>query len=173
MSVELTALTDLLEAVPEELSSALTQMVWAEDEICRATNRHPDAGDALYHSFKLLVPTSNKMCTEFVYRGHCRELLDRVARCEDARPGTAAEIAVALCETSLAVPISSIAVGLLFRMWSEASRARRRSTSTGNTATRCMAPISTISKLSSAQSWLFQIVSLGLSVVPGRTTESE
>lgn len=120
MSTDLTALTGLLEEISEALSPVLTQMEWAEDEICKATNRHPDAGDALYHSFKLLAPTRSRMHTEFVYRGHCRELLDRVARCEDTRPGTAAEIVIALCEVSLTVPISGIAVGLLFRMWSEA-----------------------------------------------------
>jgi hypothetical protein len=60
------------------------------------------------------------MRTEFVYRSHCRELLDRAARGEDTRPGTAAECCIALSETSLRVPLRTSAAGLYARMWTRA-----------------------------------------------------
>jgi hypothetical protein len=55
-----------------------------------------------------------------VYRAHCRELLDRVARGEDTRQATAAECCAALMETSLAAPLSTSAAGLYPRLWAYA-----------------------------------------------------
>jgi hypothetical protein len=61
------------------------------------------------------------MKTEFVYRSHCRELLQRVAAGEDTRPGTAAECCIACCETSQHAPMNIGGVGFYMRMWSKAS----------------------------------------------------
>ncbi|MEY8042614.1 hypothetical protein AB8O55_24680 [Saccharopolyspora cebuensis] len=119
MSAEST-LAELRDATAAELAPMFEQMEWAEDEISAARHRHPRAADTLHHSFALLRPTSDRMSTEFVYRGHCRELLDRVACREDTRPGTAAETVLAMCEVATATPLSSSGAGLLFRMWEQA-----------------------------------------------------
>jgi hypothetical protein len=95
-------------------------MTWAEEEIDAAQHRHPADPDRIWRSFGLLMPTHPLMGTESVYRAHCRELLDRVARTEDTRPGTAAECCVALSVTSQQVPLSTAAAGLYARMWRKA-----------------------------------------------------
>lgn len=93
---------------------------WAEEEIVAARRRRPECSDRLYHSFRLLTPTHDRMRTEFVYRSHCAELLDRVAAGEDTRAGTAAEVCCALLEASLTTPLKSSATGLYMRMWQRA-----------------------------------------------------
>lgn len=104
------------------LAGIFEHMEWAEEEIEKARARHPQHADRIYHSFLLLRPNValKRMETEFVYRSHCRELLDRVAAGEDTRPGTAAEICCTLLETSLVAPLTSAAVGLYMRMWQAA-----------------------------------------------------
>jgi hypothetical protein len=64
------------------MASEFERMVSAEEEIEAARARHPQHADRLYHSFSLLQPITglDRMRTEFVYRSHCRELLDRVNR---------------------------------------------------------------------------------------------
>ena len=103
-----------------ELESAFAAIDWAEQEITAAQQRHPAAADRIWHSFVLLRPTHDLMSTEFVYRAHCAELLDRVAAGDDTRPGTAAECCIALCETSQLAPLTHAAVGLYARMWQTA-----------------------------------------------------
>ncbi|NYH77174.1 hypothetical protein FHR84_000488 [Actinopolyspora biskrensis] len=120
MSTESTALTEILRVTFQACAPVFEQMSWSEDEIRTAQQRHPHAADTLHHSFTLLRPTSERMNTEFVYRGHCRELLDRVATGKDTRPGTAAEIVIALCGVAMATPINTAAEGLVFRMWATA-----------------------------------------------------
>lgn len=102
------------------LASLSDQIEWGEDEINKATQRHPHAVDTLYHSFPLLRGTSDRMSTEFVYRAHARELLDRVAPGGDTRPGTAAEVCCAMLQASLLAPLRSSAMGLYMRMWQAA-----------------------------------------------------
>lgn len=101
-----------------QLDPLMRTLAWAEDEIEAAQRRHPSAADRIWHSFGLLAPTHPLMRTEFVYRSHCRELLDRAAGGKDTRPGTAVECCIALSITSLAAPLRSSAVGLYARMWS-------------------------------------------------------
>jgi hypothetical protein len=105
-----------------ELKGVFASMEWAEEEIRAARRRHPAAADAMYHSFSLLTPQSglDRMATEFVFRSHCRELLNRVARGEDTRPGTAAEVCCAMMQTSMLAPLRSSAAGLYMRMWTAA-----------------------------------------------------
>ncbi len=110
----------LLEDTAATLATAFGQMGWAEEQIDAAKDHHPDASDLLFHGFTLLQPTHRLMDTEFVYRGHCRELLDRLVHGEDTRPGTAAEICCLCCESSLHAVLTSSATGLYFRMWSTA-----------------------------------------------------
>jgi hypothetical protein len=72
----------------------------------------------LWSAFRLLRPTHHLMDhTEFVYRAHCRELLDRVALGEDTRPPTGAELVIAMMETSLLAPMTGAANGLYFRLF--------------------------------------------------------
>jgi hypothetical protein len=95
-------------------------MEWADDEIRLASLRHPDQADRLYHAFALLRPTHDRMSTEFVYRAHARELLNRVAVGGDTRPGTNVEVVCALMATSMLAPLRSSAVGLYMRLWQAA-----------------------------------------------------
>jgi len=120
------ALTEILGAgLVDGLAGLFEQMEWAEDEIEKAKRRHPDRADLIYHSFKLLTPTRDLMGTEFVYRSHCRELLERVAAGHDTRPGTAAEVCIACCDASMLAPLTETAAGLYARMWGVAFPGRR------------------------------------------------
>lgn len=119
MSTE-SMLTEFLDVTSDALAPVFDQMAWGEDEINTAMQRHPHAAETLHHAFLLIQPTSDRMNTEFVYRGHCRELLDRLAHGADTRPGTAAEVVLALCETALATPLNTAATGLIFRLWAAA-----------------------------------------------------
>lgn len=103
-----------------ELAGIFERMEWAEEEVARARKRHPAASDRIWHSFSLLTPTHDLMSTEFVYRSHCRELLDRVAAGQDTRPGTAAEVCAACSESSLLAPLTETGAGLYARMWMQA-----------------------------------------------------
>jgi hypothetical protein len=90
---------------------------WAGEEINAAQQRHPTVAERVDRGFVLLRPTHPLMRREMLYRAHCRELLDRVARGEDTRPGTAAEGCIALSVISLMVPLRSSAFGLYLRLW--------------------------------------------------------
>ncbi|HET9144029.1 hypothetical protein [Actinophytocola sp.] len=92
-------------------------MDWAEDEIRLATRRHRGYANELFHSFALLTPTADRMSTEFVYRSHCRELLQRVVTDADTRRGTAAELVCTLSQASMVAPFTAPAAGLYFRLW--------------------------------------------------------
>lgn len=110
-------LSEILDAVYRMWNPVNNMMQWGEDEIVLAQHRHPDHADTLYHCFCLLHPTFGPMSTEFVYRSHAHELLERVAAGHDTRPATAAEVVLALCEASHTAPLNTTAIGLLSRMW--------------------------------------------------------
>jgi hypothetical protein len=120
---------DLTDLLPQAAAVAVTlaQTKWAEDEIDAAQDRHPDQADLLYHCFTLLQPTAAPMTTQFVYRGHCRELLDRVAEGGDPREPTNAEMAVGCPHVSLVIPLSRAAMTIYMRVWSAAFPDGRRS----------------------------------------------
>ncbi|NKY86562.1 hypothetical protein [Nocardia veterana] len=103
-----------------DLEPVFEQIDWAEDEIARAQRRHPRHRNALYHSFALLMPTHERMRQEFVFRSHCRELLDRVAAGLSPTPGTAAEVALAVMHASQKAPLNTAGFGLYVRMWIQA-----------------------------------------------------
>lgn len=109
----------LFASISSELEPVFEMMDWAEEEIAVAMKRHPSHADTLWHSFSLIRPRDigPGMGTEFVYRGHVREILERVAAGEDTRPATAAEICLAFCEISQWAPMREYANGLYFRMW--------------------------------------------------------
>ncbi|MEU3010040.1 hypothetical protein [Nocardia asteroides] len=102
------------------LLSTLTQTDWAEDEIHLAQQRHPDVADVLFHGFSLLTATHPRMSTEFVYRAHARELLDRVATGQPTKPATSVEVVLSLMQVSLVTPLNTAAFGLYLRMWRQA-----------------------------------------------------
>ena len=115
-----TTLEEIVNETSLQLGPIFAQMEWAEDEIEQAQYRHPDQAALLWTTFRLMVPTQDLMRTEFVYRSHCRELLERVARAQDTRPGTAAEVTIACCHTSQLAPLNSTGSGLYMRMWAKA-----------------------------------------------------
>lgn len=109
-------------ALASELAGPFAMMGWAEEEIAAAARRHPGQADVLYHAFSLLRPreAGPGMASEFVYRSHAAELLDRVATGGDTRLATAAELCLACSEASQLAPMHGAAAGLYFRMWQEA-----------------------------------------------------
>ncbi len=119
-SIEL-ALRELVEPkFTKAVTTTLTQQDWAEDEISRGQQRHPDVADVLHHSFSLLTATQERMATEFVYRAHARELIERVATGVATKPGTSVEVALSLMQASLVTPLNTTAFGLYLRMWRQA-----------------------------------------------------
>ncbi|MFD3427410.1 hypothetical protein [Nocardia fluminea] len=102
------------------VTTTLTQQDWAEDEIRRAQQRHPDVADVLHHSFSLLTATHERMTTEFIYRAHARELIERVATGVLTKPGTSVEVVLLLMRASLVTPLNTTAFGLYLRMWRRA-----------------------------------------------------
>lgn len=115
-----TELSALLDQTVTGIKALMAPIEWAEEEIERASRRHPAQADALFHAFPLLIPTSHLMSTMFVFRSHAREILARVVAGEDTRPGTAAEVCCLCCDSSLVAPLTSAAVGLYARMWAKA-----------------------------------------------------
>jgi hypothetical protein len=117
----LAALDQLLgPGTARQLDTVMDQLGWAEDEITRAHHRHPERADLIHHAFPLLAPAHELMRTEFVYRSHCAEILERVAAGTDTRPGTAAEICAACHDASQIAPLNDTAFGLYARMWQRA-----------------------------------------------------
>lgn len=111
----------LADLLPElgAIESVFRCMEIAEEEIAaaRGGRTEADPDDPLWRSFTLLRTTHEQMSTEFVYRAHCRELLERVRRGADTRPATDAEMALALMDVSLVTPMTGAATGLQFRVF--------------------------------------------------------
>jgi hypothetical protein len=114
------AIVDLWVTTKREVEEAMQGVLWAEDEITQAQARHPHAADLLWHSWWVIMPGSAFPYTEFMWRGHMRELLDRVGAGQDTRPGTRAEFCVVAREASALAPLSHDACGAYFRAWHEA-----------------------------------------------------
>lgn len=102
------------------LAAMFAQFDVAEAEIAAAQAKYPDRRDLLHHAFPLLDPTHPRMTVDFIYRGHCRELVERVAAGADTRPATAAELSLAISQASLIAPFNHAAATLAFRMWRQA-----------------------------------------------------
>jgi hypothetical protein len=117
-----TDLASLVATVASEVGDVFAWMDWADDEIERASRRHPDQADALHHAFGLVRPRdiATGMGAEFVYRSHVRELLERVATGADTRIPTAAEMCLVCTQVSGKVPLHGAAAGLYFRLWLQA-----------------------------------------------------
>ncbi|NIY68091.1 hypothetical protein [Streptomyces malaysiensis] len=106
------------------LESIFETMEWAESEIEKAMARHgepkPPTGERgkgpIWNSFILLKSTHDKLNREVLYRSHAHEILERVAKGQDTRPGTDAEMIVVIHEATLAAPLTSGAACLYFRV---------------------------------------------------------
>lgn len=127
---------DLWLDVTRALEGVSRQIEWAEDEIQQAMERHPSERDILYRSFPLLNPTHKLMATEFVYRSHCQEILERLVTGADTRPGTAAEVCCLCCDMSLRAPLSSPAAGLYLACGPRHSQTTQCSQNPANTTKR-------------------------------------
>lgn len=122
--------TDVRELIAD-LDDELELIGIAEDCISSAQRRHGEAlvirdrsgrviseKGPIWRSFRLLEPTHPLLRrANWLYREHCREILDRVAAGEDTRPGTGVEALMALLETSLKAPLAGAASGLCFRLF--------------------------------------------------------
>lgn len=82
-------------------ANAFEKMAIAEREILRACRAYPKARTRIWNAFGVLVPGGLSGLADAVYRHHCRELLTRVARGEDLRPGTRAEICAMISKMTL------------------------------------------------------------------------
>ena len=107
------------------LETLFEAMEWAESEIEKAMARNgepkPPEGTRgtgpIWNSFSLLKAAHNeKLLREVVYRAHCHEILERVAKGQDTRPGTDAEMILVIHEASLVAPMNSGAACLYFRL---------------------------------------------------------
>lgn len=105
----------------EAFDAATSSMEIAEGLIEELGREHPESADLIWHSFSLLRPTHGLMHkTDMTYRSHCREILQRVIKGADTRPGTAAECCIVCCETSQIAPMTVAGVGTYMRMWKAA-----------------------------------------------------
>lgn len=107
----------LVAGIQATLGGMFAQFDILDDEAAKTIAGHPDAADLIHHASDLFAPTHPLMSTPFVYRGHVRELLARVAAGQDTRPGTAAEVALVCSATSLTAPLTAAGVGLYCRSW--------------------------------------------------------
>ncbi|MFJ4686516.1 hypothetical protein [Streptomyces sp. NPDC088789] len=121
------SVTDSVASILPELGyleDIFATMEWAESEIEKAMARHGETrreGERgtgpIWNSFMLLKAAHNdELLREPLFRAHCHELLERVAKSEDTRPGTDAEMITVLSKTSLVAPMTSAAACLYMRL---------------------------------------------------------
>lgn len=95
-------------------------MGWAEDENRKACERHgenPEDKGPIFTAFPLCSCVEQPyMELEPIFRAHCREIYDRVAKGHDVKPGTDAEILGILVEASLIQPFCGGLTCLYFRL---------------------------------------------------------
>jgi hypothetical protein len=102
------------------IGRAFDLMEVAEAEIKAEMARFPRAKRRINSAFGILCPPEGiGRCADEVYRAHVRELLGRVRRGEDTRPGTKAEALVALSHMSLKAPPGQQAAALQERLFVE------------------------------------------------------
>jgi hypothetical protein len=90
----------------------------AEEEIQAAKLRFPACASEIHAAFACLCPTDPiRDLSEDVFRFHCREILERVAKAQDVRPGTTAEVLGFLADASQLAPPSRFAAFLYQRLF--------------------------------------------------------
>jgi hypothetical protein len=117
---------DVIDAIPPELAMMLgltlpdpdvdkfvrgqfQQITWAADELEQARQRHgvtdPEADSAFDEALSWVACIDQPyMEPEEFFRAHCREIFERVAKDEDVKPGTDAEILGLLAEMASRIP---------------------------------------------------------------------
>jgi hypothetical protein len=106
--------------IASSISWAFDCMGVAEKEIARAKRAHPKRADAIHGAFRILYPGMlSEFRNERLYRHHVQELLDRVARDEDLKPGTTAECLASLSKTSLVAPLRADPTNLAYRLFQQ------------------------------------------------------
>lgn len=109
------------------IADAFRRMQIAEQEIAAAEQREPEHARELHHAFKYLCPTEPlTQLSDEVYRLHCREILDRVAKGTDLHFGTATEILAVLAELSQAAPLTRDATLLYMELFDRLFPGQRR-----------------------------------------------
>ena len=113
----------------EALGSAFDAMDVAEEEIDAGKLRHPDKADMIHCTFGVIRPRFELEMLKYaeeIYRGHCRELIDRAATSWDGKRkkidltgGTRAELCIMMCVVSLTTPIQSIYTSIYLRSFTE------------------------------------------------------
>lgn len=102
------------------VNQALNDIEVAGEEVEKAQARHPEHNDAVWNAFRSLErPEVLFSKAETLYRAHCHELLDRVAKGDDIDFATKAEVAAALCEMTLRTRLISAAEHLYHRLFLE------------------------------------------------------
>ena len=82
--------------------------------------KYPGHAGRVRDCFKLLCPASGlRTCTSELYLDHCAELIRRVAKGQDTRPGTRAEVIVVLSQGSRVRPSSVLEAGLYVRLFNQ------------------------------------------------------
>lgn len=98
-------------------------MGWAEQEIAAGKARYPRAKDRIHRTFGILFSGELLSFGEALYREHCRELIARVAKREDTRPGTRAEVLACISTMTLTTrlqrDVEELALELTAAMLSE------------------------------------------------------
>lgn len=89
------------------IAQAFRRMEIAEQEIEEAKRRWPRRKRAIHAAFGVLCAPRLASYSDAVYRAHAREIIGRVMRGEDVRPGTDAEVLATLSEASLRAPLAS------------------------------------------------------------------
>lgn len=122
MSTTTETAAEILAGFELSFGAIFDRIGWAEDEITQAITRYPDHADRIYHSFALLSGSeaAERMGVEAVYRAHAREIIERVVRGEDTRPGTAVEVVIGLLAAAERAPLSHEGFGLCARLWAVA-----------------------------------------------------
>jgi len=120
------ALAEMLKEIGFEgrgraIQDIYARMEIAEEEIEIGGGRRDAIEGSTAHrvwsSFTLMC--TDHTLTAMVFRIHCREIVRRVIRYEDTRPGTDAEIMNALMEMSQRAPLNSDAAALYWELFRE------------------------------------------------------
>jgi hypothetical protein len=107
----------LFEELRQSTMGIFEKMEIAEYEIEKGMRRHPDRADIIYKdSFKYLCPSS-RPDNELLYRGHCREIIERIATSSDPRLATAAELLIPFSEASLMSPLTTVGTYIYYKLF--------------------------------------------------------
>jgi len=114
----------ITEIAPDGLGGAIGRTLGdvfiAEDEIEKAQVRHPKESEAIWETFRSLErPEVLYGKSEELYRAHCHELLDRVAKGDDIDIVTRAEAVAVLSEMTFKSRLIPDAENLYIRLFQE------------------------------------------------------